>query len=206
MGIGGGQLLTTCVDESWAPDDRALAELEQAIEATKAEGPDSFVAPSISLGGHRVIGGTDRGIAALLKRLPKRRVGDREFPFQLAGNGPFHTALCEGTAKAAQDKLANLIVGQPTTHLIDGFGTVHTPWTADPSGLLTYTTTRQVVEPFDFTACVRTALREFNPDVLLCAGPGQSLRAPVGHVVLSEGYRGLRTREQLFESGLVAVD
>jgi formylglycine-generating enzyme required for sulfatase activity len=41
------------------------------------------------------------------------------------------------------------------------------------------------VETFDFTACVRTAMREFQPDVLLCAGPGASLRAPVGHTVLA---------------------
>ena len=206
MDIDGGQLLTTCVDESWQPDDRARADLEGAIETTNAEGPEFFVAPSIYLGGHQVIGGTDRGIAALLKALPKQKVGDREFPFQLAGNGPFHTSLCQDTAKAAQDKLANLMVDQPAVHLIDGLGNVHTPWSANPSGLVEYTTTRQVVEPFDFTACVRTALREFNPDVLVCAGPGQSLRAPVGHVVLSEGYRGLHTREKLFESGLVAID
>ena len=206
MEVGGGQLLTTCVDEDWQPDDRARQELADAIKATNAEGPECFVAPSIHLGGHQVIGGTDLGVAGLLGRLSKRKIGDREFPFQLAGNGPFHTALCEDTAKAAQDKLASLMLDQPAAHLIDGFGTVHTPWSANPAGLLTYTTTRQVVEPFDFTACVRTALREFNPDVLLCAGPGQSLRAPVGHVLLSEGYRGIRTRDQLFESGLVAID
>jgi hypothetical protein len=53
---------------------------------------------------------------------------------------------------------------------------------------------------------VWTAIREFQPDVLLCAAPGQSLRAPVGHVVLREGYRGLRTKEALFASDLVRTD
>ncbi|MEE2887384.1 MAG: hypothetical protein VX951_08115 [Planctomycetota bacterium] len=204
--IDGGQVLTTCVDESWQPDLSARQELEAALVTTNAKGADHFVAHSIYLGGHRVIGGTDRGITALLEELSKRKIGDREFPFQLAGNGPFHTALCQDTAKAAQDRLASLQLDQPRVHLIDGLGNAHTPWSADPSGLLEYTTTRQVLEPFDFTASVRTALREFNPDVLLCVGPGQSLRAPVGHVVLSEQYRGIKTREALFESGLVRTD
>ena len=70
---------------------------------------------------------------------------------------------------------------------------------------LDYTTTAQVLETFDFSACVRTALREFNPDLVLCAGPGTSLRAPVGHVVLREGWRGLRTREQLFAADLIVA-
>jgi hypothetical protein len=83
---------------------------------------------------------------------------------------------------------------------------VHSPWTADPAELLAYTTKTQVLETFDFTSAVRTALREFNPDVLLCAGPGTTLRAPVGHVVLAEGYRGIADREGLFASGMVAVD
>ena len=49
-------------------------------------------------------------------------------------------------------------------------------------------------------------MREFNPDVLLCAGPGSSLRAPVGHVVLREGWRGLHDKQALFASNVIAVD
>jgi len=79
------------------------------------------------------------------------------------------------------------------------------PITADPRELLRYTLREQVLETYDFTAAVRTALREFNPDVLLCAGPGTSLRAPVGHVVLREGWRGLRDKAALFSSGVIAT-
>jgi hypothetical protein len=42
--------------------------------------------------------------------------------------------------------------------------------------------------------------------VLLCAGPGNSLRAPVGHCVLREGWRGLTDKQALFHSGRVATD
>ena len=66
-----------------------------------------------------------------------------------------------------------------------------------------YTATIQVTETYDFTASVRTAIREFNPGVLLCAGPGESLRAPVGHVVIAEGYHGIRDRGSLFASDTV---
>ena len=102
--------------------------------------------------------------------------------------------------------LADLPIAMPRCHLIDGFGNVHSPWSADPRELLHYTTHEQVLETFDFTACVRTAMREFQPDVLLCAGPGSSLRAPVGHCVLQEGWRGIRDKKALFASGLVATD
>src|SRR5690606_1186196 len=155
--------------------------------------------------GHSVLAGTEAGVAELLRRLPKVQVGDRTFPFRLAGHGPFHTPLCAEVAARARAGLAGLPCGAPQVHLIDGFGRLHTPWSADPAELLAYTLGAQVVETFDFTAAVRVALRELNPDVLVCLGPGTSLRAPVGHVVLREGYRGLRARQALFDSGLVAA-
>jgi hypothetical protein len=114
--------------------------------------------------------------------------------------------LCESTSVQAQESLGDLPLQQPQCHLIDGFGNVHSPWSADPKELLRYTLREQVLETYDFTAAVRTALREFNPDVLLCAGPGSSLRAPVGHVVLREGWRGLRDKQALFASPVIATD
>lgn len=202
--VAGGQMLTTLLDEDWQPDPQAQVDLRTAIDEVNAAG--HFVAPSIRLGGHAVVGGSDGGIAALMKALPSRKVGDRSFPFQIAGTGPFHTSLCEGTAKIAQDRLRDLEISMPKSHLIDGVGNLHTPWSADPEELRDYTLNRQVVETFDFSATVRTAIREFNPDVLLCAGPGTSLRAPVGHVALAERYRGLQSRDALFAAGLVVVD
>jgi hypothetical protein len=99
--------------------------------------------------------------------------------------------------------LRDLQMTMPSCHLIDGFGNVHSPWSADPRELLRYTLRAQVIETFDFSACVRTAMREFQPDVLLCAGPGTSLRAPVGHCVLREGWRGRRDKQSLFAAEIV---
>lgn len=202
----GGQILTTTVDDEWRPDPERIAAVDATVAEVAALGDDHFVAPSIRLGGHVVLAGTEKGVAELLRRLPKVKVGEREFPFRLAGHGPFHTPLCAGVAEQARGELASLPVRAPDVHLIDGFGRLHTPWSADPGALLAYTTGAQVTETFDFSAAMRVALRELNPDLIVCAGPGNSLRAPVGHVVVREGYRGMRNRASLFAAGLVVAD
>jgi [acyl-carrier-protein] S-malonyltransferase len=203
--LHGGQVLTTTVDSEWREVPELVQAVESALAEVAAQGPGHYVARSIRLGGHEVLAGTEAGVRALLERLPRTVQGEREFPFRLAGHGPFHTALCAATAERAGPELAPLPWRQPRLHLIDGFGRIHSPWSADPTALLQYTAGPQVLETFDFSACVRVALREFQPDALLCAGPGSSLRAPVGHVVLREGQRGLRTKSQLFASGFVAT-
>ncbi|MFK7738770.1 MAG: ACP S-malonyltransferase [Planctomycetota bacterium] len=204
--VAGGQVLTTAVDEQWQ-DSRELHDAATlAIRELNKRGEDHFCAESIRLGGHMVLAGTDAAVRELLKTLPKVQVGERSFPFQLAGHGPFHTALCHKTSEQAQQMLHDLPVREPDCHLLDGFGNVHSPWSCNPRELLRYTLHEQVVETFDFSACVRTAMREFQPDVLLCAGPGSSLRAPVGHCVLREGWRGLSDRAAMFEANVVRID
>ncbi|HLQ39043.1 MAG TPA: ACP S-malonyltransferase, partial [Planctomycetota bacterium] len=197
---------TTTVGDDWRTDPALVAGVAQALATVNARGDDHFCAPSIHLGGHEVLAGTDAAVAGLLSALPKVKIGEREFPFRLAGHGPFHTRLCAGTSVQAREQLADLPLQPPRVHLIDGFGNVHSPWSADPRELLAYTTHAQVVETYDFTAAVRTAMREFQPDVLLCAGPGTSLRAPVGHTVLREGWRGLHDKAALFASGVVVTE
>lgn len=202
----GAQLLTTTVGADWLPDPRLVAEVDGALHATLELGPEFLVARSIRLGGHEVLAGTAKGVARLLELLPNVETEARSFPIQLAGHGPFHTELCGEVAKRATAELAHLPLRMPAVHLIDGRGGLHTPWSANPAELLHYTTDTQVRTTFDFTAAVRTAIREFQPDVLLCAGPGTSLRAPVGHVVLAERWRGIHSKQALFASGLVAVE
>ncbi len=201
----GGQVLTTTVDDAWRPVPALEVALQACLDGLVARGADTYCARSIRLGGHEVLAGTEAAIQALLVHLPKVKVGEREFPFRLAGHGPFHTSLCAQVAAQASELLADLPVREPGCHLIDGFGNVHSPWSADPRELLRYTTTAQVLETFDFSACVRTAMREFQPDVLLCAGPGTSLRAPVGHCVVREGWRGVGDKAALLAKGLVVA-
>lgn len=203
----GGQLLTTTVDSAtWRSDPALVQAVDAALRSTNELGPDHFVARSIRLGGHEVLAGTDAGVNRLLTALPKVQSSEREFPFRLAGHGPFHTELCAEVAAAANAELEQLPMRAPRTHLIDGRGDLHTPWSTDPRALRFYTTDHQVRTTFDFSAAVRTGIREFCPDVLLCAGPGGSLRAPVGHIVVREGYRGIDAKDALFASGLVRTE
>lgn len=204
--VKGGQVLTTTVDEDWQDNVQLRVAVMAVLHALQDRGEETFCDYSIRLGGHEVLAGTEAAITELLTHLPKVKVGDREFPFRLAGHGPFHTKLCAAVSEQAQQLLADLPMRAPDCHLIDGFGNVHSPWSADPKELLRYTTTQQVLETFDFSACVRTAMREFQPDVLLCAGPGGSLRAPVGHCVLREGWRGVKDKKALFAAGLVVTE
>jgi len=204
--VAGGQVLTTTVGEDWRLDQALWVPVLAVVQALRDRGAEWYCDFSIHLGGHEVLAGTEAAVTELLTRLPKVKVGDREFPFRLAGHGPFHTELCEATSVQAAQLLAELPVEEPDCHLIDGFGNVHSPWSADPRELLRYTTHEQVRETFDFSAAVRTAMREFQPDVLLCAGPGSSLRAPVGHCVVREGWRGIHDKQALFAAKLVATD
>ncbi|HEX5054350.1 MAG TPA: ACP S-malonyltransferase [Planctomycetota bacterium] len=204
--VAGGQVLTTTVGDDWQPNAALQVAVQATVHALQERGSEYYCNPSIRLGGHEVLAGTERAVAELLTRLPKVKVGERDFPFRLAGHGPFHTRLCAGTAAQATAMFADLPVAMPSCHLIDGFGNVHSPWSADPRELLHYTTHAQVLETFDFSACVRTAMREFQPDVLLCAGPGTSLRAPVGHCVLREGWRGVHDKQRLFDARLIATE
>jgi [acyl-carrier-protein] S-malonyltransferase len=203
--VKGGQVLTTTVGDDWQANLALRVAVQATVHALQDRGDEWFCDFSILLGGHVVLAGTEAAVTELLTRLPKVKVGERDFPFRLAGHGPFHTKLCASTSQQATAMLTDLPMQLPRCHLIDGFGNVHSPWSADPRELLRYTTREQVLETFDFTACVRTAMREFQPDVLLCAGPGQSLRAPVGHTVLAEGWRGLRDKAALFAANVVVT-
>ncbi|MCK5942564.1 MAG: ACP S-malonyltransferase [Planctomycetes bacterium] len=204
--VKGGQILMTTVGEDWQQNMTLRVAVDATLQGLRDRGHELFCDYSIHLGGHEVLAGTEQAVRELLTHLPKVKVGERDFPFRLAGHGPFHTSLCLETAKQAAQILSDLPIKMPRCHLIDGFGNVHSPWSANPRELLRYTVHEQVVETFDFTACVRTAMREFQPDVLLCAGPGASLRAPVGHCVLQEGWRGVRDKAALFASGLVVAE
>ena len=188
---GGGQLLYSLVDDDWRVDPALRQDTLRQLEALRAAGDAWYAAESIRLGGHLVIAGTDAAMDRLQKTLPARKLGERSFPFRLAGHGPFHTRLSAEVSRHARLELRDLPVRAPLVPLIDGVGRIHTPWSADPAALLDYTLTRQVTETFDFTQSVRVGLLEFAPDVILVLPPGNSLGAPVGHILVQERWRAI---------------
>ena len=184
--VVGGQVLYPLVDAEWRP--LPSPELASAL----AEIPDLHW--SIRLGGQAVIGGTQAALDALMKRLPPRKIGDRDAPFQLPLHSAFHTPLLRETAARAQADLADLRWSAPRVPLIDGRGAVFRPYAGDPVAIRDYTLSTQVVEPYDFGASVRVALREFAPDALVLLGPGGNLGGAVAQTLIADAWRGLDGR------------
>lgn len=183
----GGQVLYPLVDEDW----RALPspELDRAL----VEVPDLHW--SIRLGGQAVIGGTEQALAELMRRVPPRKVGERDAPFQLPLHSAFHTPLMAATSARAAAELGGLGWRAPVVPLVDGRGQVFRPRHADPAALRDYTLGAQVVEPYDFGASVRVALAEYAPDAVVLLGPGGNLGGAVAQVLIGAGWRGLHGRE-----------
>jgi [acyl-carrier-protein] S-malonyltransferase len=134
-------------------------------------------------------------VERLLGRLAPVRVGERMFPLRLSQHGPYHTPLVAHVADAAREALGDLEWRAPSATIIDGRGVRWTPWSTDAAALRDYTLGEQVTTPFRFAVSVRVALREEAPDVLVLPGPGNSLGGICGQLVVAEGYRGIRSRE-----------
>jgi [acyl-carrier-protein] S-malonyltransferase len=186
--VVGGQLLYPLSDGIGPPDPERLALVEREVVACGA-------AWSIRLGSYAVLGGDEAACAAIAAALPPITRGERTFPVRLPLHSAFHTPWMAPTRDRAVVALADLPFQAPAVPLIDGRGQVWRPRWADPVALRDYTLDAQVVAPYDFTTSVRTALRHTGAEVVIVLGPGNSLGAPLASVLVTEGWRGLRSRE-----------
>ena len=184
----GGQLLYPLSDGLGPPDPTRLALVEAAVVACGA-------AWSIRLGSYAVLGADEAGCAALTAALPPITRGERTFPARLPLHSAFHTPWMAATRDRAVVELGDLPFRAPAVPLVDGQAQVWRPRWADPSALRDYTLDTQVVEPYDFTTSIRTALRHTGAEVVIVLGPGNSLGAPLASVLVAEGWRGVRSRE-----------
>lgn len=191
----GGQVIYPLVDEQWRANPRARAEADAVVAGIAARGADHWVGLSINLGGFAVYAGTDAGIKALLAELPAVKLGSTDYPFQLPRHSAFHTHLMEDASHQGQYLLNAVPWGQPAVPMIDGNGAVWRPGRTTRAALRDYTLGAQVVQPYDFTLSVRVALREYNPDHLVLLGPGETLGGAIAHVLIAEGWRGIRDKE-----------
>ncbi len=193
--IVGGQIIYPVVDADWRPLTEAQDELDAIVEQVQQKGEGYWVGLSIRLGGYRVLAGTQPGIDELLRRLPKRVLGGTEYPFQLALHSAFHTPLMQTASRFGLQNLDGLGWHQPDCPLIDGRGKAWRPYQSIAEDLHRYTLTTQVVKPFDFSAALRVAVREFNPDHLVLLGPGEALGGAIAQLLIAEGWRGLHCKE-----------
>jgi [acyl-carrier-protein] S-malonyltransferase len=186
----GGQLIYPLTDpETWRKDPARVAAVEAALGAT--EGAHR----SVELAAFSVLAGDDAALAALEARLPKVAHGGRTYPFRLQHHLAFHTPLVASVAEAARERI-QLEWRAPKTQLVLGNGALASPWSTDPRELAAYTLGEQVVTPFQVATAVRVGLRELAPDVVILAGPGESIGGAIGAVMVEEGWRGIRSKDQ----------
>lgn len=186
----GGQLVYPVMAEDWQPAPARRAELLALVGAIGAR-PGHVLALSIELGGMLVLAGNAEGLAAFEAAVP--RLQDR-FPLRLANHAAFHTALMAPVAAEGQARLPLSLFGTPRLPMVDGRGHVWWPGAVTPADLRAYTLGHQVTEAYDFTAAIRTAAREFAPDLFIVAGPGTTLGGAVAQSLILSGWRGMGTK------------
>jgi [acyl-carrier-protein] S-malonyltransferase len=187
---GVAEIVYPLTDETWRPAPR----LEAAVASTVAA-LDGAVHRAQELGGFTVVAGPTDAIAELSGRLDPVTVAGRSYPLRLAPADGWHTPLRSGAAEAAVTRLGDLGWQRPGVTLIDGRGARFTPWSTDPRSLAEYTLLHHPRTTYDFASGVRVALREFAPESILLPGPGATLGAPCARIIVADGYRGIRSRD-----------
>lgn len=188
---GVAELIYALTDEAWRTDAERCRVLEEALASAGGD-----VHRAIELGPFTLLAGTQAAVAALAGELPPVTLSGRNYPVRLAIGDGWHTPLRDAAAQAAMQRLGDLKWDRPSVTLVDGRGRRFTPWSTDPDELAAYTLGEQPRTTYDFATSFRVALREYAPDVVLLAGPGSSLGAACAQNIVSEGYRGLRSREE----------
>ena len=192
-GLIGGQIVYPLVDGAWQRQGERVAMVEALLEEVNGKGSQVYV--SIHLGGYQVLAGNQKGLGELKKRLPKKD----KYPLELINHGAFHTPLLKEVSEKALVALKELEFQAPSVPLIDGRGHIWTPHGTDEKKMAHYTLGAQVVEPYDFTKSLEVALKEFAPDHLILLGPGLSLRAPIGQVLVENRWQGMGDKAQFME-------
>lgn len=184
----GGQLIYPFVDEDWRPSKEREKAIADALHAGKTDG-DAYL--SIRLGGMAVLAGDEAGMAAMEKSLTP---AEERYPFRLARHAAFHTPLLSHVSDAAFNALPADMFAAPAVPMIDGRGAVWTPGATDADALYQYTLGHQIVETYDFSKSVEVAIKEFCPDVLILAGPGSTLGAPIAQELIRHRWLGLTSK------------
>lgn len=186
----GGQLVYPFMGEDWQDAPLRHEELLALVEDI-GDRPGHDLALSIDLGGMLVIAGNEAGLKAFEAAVPPVQ---GRFPLRLGNHAAFHTALQAPIAAKGRAALPESLFTQPKTPLIDGRGNVWWPGSATTGALRDYTLGHQVVEPYDFTAAIRTAAREFAPDYFIVPGPGTTLGGAVAQSLIRANWRGLASK------------
>lgn len=189
----GGQLIYPFVDENWAPSRAHERAIGEALHAGRTEG-EAFL--SIRLGGMAVLAGNEQGMAAMEKSLPP---AEGRYPFRLARHAAFHTPLLAHVSKMALETFDASHFSRPACPMIDGRGQIWTAGATHTDELQNYTLGEQITQTYDFSKSVEIAVKEFCPDVLILAGPGATLGAPIAQELIRHRWLGLTSKADFSE-------
>jgi [acyl-carrier-protein] S-malonyltransferase len=186
----GGQIVVTVVDEAWQPVPGLRDEILALCARISARG-GHYAALSIDLGGMLVLAGDAAGMAALAAELPPT---PGRAPLPLAGHGPFHTPLMQGSADKAQAQLGAEMFANPALPLVDGRGHIWRRHGAAAGAMWDYTFGHQILAPYDFTRAVQVAVKEFAPERIILLGPGDTLGGAIAQALIAIEWRGMRSK------------
>jgi [acyl-carrier-protein] S-malonyltransferase len=186
----GGQIIHPFMAEQWFDNPTRKAEL-LAVTAEINTRQAHALSLSIDLGGMLVLAGNEAGLKAFEEAISPEQ---GRFPMRLANHAAFHTVLQAPVAEMGRARLPVSLFTQPKLPLIDGRGAIWWPGATDSSALHGYTLGHQVVQPYDFTAAVRTAAREFAPDLFIVPGPGTTLGGAVAQSLIVAHWRGMESK------------
>ncbi len=187
--IIGGQLIYPTVDENWQTRPESLQLIHAALsEVNQIEDCEAYI--SIHLGGYSVIGGNQKALDFLIKKLPKIE----NYPFQLIHHAAFHTPLLRQTSEKAMQLLGQDLFHQPQIPLIDGRGHIWSEFISDQEAIYNYTLHHQVIETYDFSKAVTVALKEFCPDRLVLLGPGNTLGGAIGQILVQNQWLNIKSK------------
>ena len=186
----GGQLIYPFMGPDWTAAPARKAELLALTYKINAR-PNHVLALSIDLGGLLVLAGNEAGLAAFEAAVPPV---EGRFPMRLGNHAAFHTALQAPIAALGRAALPETLFDRPQLPLIDGRGHVWWPGAATRASLHGYTLGHQVTETYDFTAAIRSAAREFAPDLFIIAGPGSTMGGAVAQSLILGNWKGLASK------------
>ena len=185
----GGQIIYPIINDEWQIDIE-----KKELVLKEIENSNSFI--SIYLGGYIVIGGDQNSLDRLLKKLPR----NDKYPFQIPFHSAFHTSLLSGVVATAQSSFNRNIFNRPSIPLVDGRGNIWSPWSTNKSELYNYTLGHQIIKPYNFSASIEVAIKEFCPDNIILLGPGNTLGGPVAQVLIDHNWNDLKTKSEFVKN------
>ena len=191
--IIGGQLVYPLCDEEW----NLVPERKEIIDRLLQDIPDLHL--SIQLGYQYILAGSDVALKKAKEMLPSFQFSNREFPIALPMHSAFHTPLLQQTAQRAQDDLAHIDWGQPHTYLIDGHGTIWSPWSSNPNDIAHYTLGAQVTETYNFTQMIQHAISLLAPQKIALLGPGSNLGGAIIQSIIDIGWFGIKSKQDFLK-------